>query len=302
LGDGLTSLEESRRESEKKLEKEWKDTPYVGFDELESERRQPKPTMLLTIRDASGEVVRTLTAPAKKGFHRVAWDLTYPTSFAIQTASSGGRGGGRRGGDPNSGFMAPPASYSVTLSTKVDGVVTDVAGPENFEVTRVFKGVLDGTPPTDTAAFMQNVAALQRSVSAASQAAAIGFKTIDNLEKAIARSTVEPGTLDTELEELKQELYEIDEALSGNSSRRSMGEPRVPTVSGRLRVASRTNGQSDYGPTATHRRAFEIASEEFSRIEPDLRQLLEVSLPALEAKMEDAGVPWTPGRPLPAVR
>ena len=302
LGDGLTSLEESRREAEKKLEKEWKDTPYVGFDELESERRQPKPTMLLTIRDASGEVVRTLTAPAKKGFHRVAWDLTYPTSSAIQTASSGDRRGGRRGGDPNSGFMAPPGTYSVTLSKKVDGVVTDVAGPENFEVARVFEGALDGTPPTDTAVFMQEVATLQRGVSAASQAAALGFKTIENLEKAIAWSTVDPGTLDTELEELKQELYEIDEALSGNSSRRSMGEPRVPTVSGRLRVASRTNGQSDYGPTATHRRAFEIATEEFARIEVQLRQLLEVELPALEAKMEEAGVPWTPGRPLPAVR
>jgi hypothetical protein len=80
---------------------------------------------------------------------------------------------------------------------------------------------------------------------------------------------------------------------------RSLGEPRVPTVSGRLRVASMTDGQSDYGPTATHRRAFEIAGAEFSVIEPQLRQLLDVDLPALESEMEAAGVPWTPGRPLP---
>jgi hypothetical protein len=172
----------------------------------------------------------------------------------------------------------------------------------DFEVVRVFEGALDGTPPADTAAFMRQVAELQRSVSAASQAAAIGFKTIENLEKALARSTVDPGTLDTELEDLKQELYEIDEALSGNRSLRSIGQPSVPTVSGRLRVASRTNGQSDYGPTATHRRAYEIASEEFARIEPQLRQILEMGLPALESKMEEAGVPWTPGRPLPALR
>ena len=139
-------------------------------------------------------------------------------------------------------------------------------------------------------------------MSAASQATAIGFKTIENLEKALARSTIDPGTLDSELEALKQKLYDLDGDLSGNRSRRAMGEPRVPTVSDRLRVASRTDGQSDYGPTATHRRALEIASQEFGRIEPQLRQLLEADLPALEEKMEEAGVPWTPGRPLPEVR
>jgi hypothetical protein len=302
LAEGYTSLEDQRRKREKKLEKEWKDTPYVGFDELERERRQPKPEMVLTIRNASGEVVRILTAPAKKGFHRVAWDLTYPTSSAVQTVSTGERRGPPRSGDRNSGFMAPPGTYSAILSKKVDGVVIDVAGPESFEVVRVFEGVLAGTSPADTAAFMREVAALQRGVSAASQAAAIGFKTIENLEKALARSTIDPGTLDAELEALKQELYDLDEALSGNRSRRAMGEPRVPTISDRLRVASRTNGQSDYGPTATHRRAFEIAAEEFGRIDPQLRQILEVNLPALETKMEEAGVPWTPGRPLPEVR
>ena len=63
-----------------------------------------------------------------------------------------------------------------------------------------------------------------------------------------------------------------------------------------------TDGQSDYGPTATHRRAFEIAREEFGEIEVGLRQMIDVDLPALEAKMEAAGVPWSPGRPLPQVR
>jgi photosystem II stability/assembly factor-like uncharacterized protein len=300
LGHELKSLEEARREAEKELVKEWKDTPYVGYDELERERRQPQPTVVLTIRDASGEVVRTLTAPTTKGFHRVAWDLTYPISSAISTESTGG--GGDDEEDADSGFMAPPGAYSVTLSKKVDGVVTDLAGPLDFEVKRVFEGVLDGTPPAETAGYMRQVAELQRAVSAASQMVSLGFKTIDNLEKALARSTTDPGTLDAELEELKQRLYDLDETLSGNRSMRSMGEPRSPTVAGRLRVASTTNGQSDYGPTATHRRAFEIATEEFAQIEPALRQLLEADLPALEEKMEAAGVPWTSGRPLPAIR
>ncbi len=67
LADGLKSLEEERREEEKKLEKDWKDTPYVGYDALERERRQPKATILLTVRDTDGNVVRTLEGPPRRG-------------------------------------------------------------------------------------------------------------------------------------------------------------------------------------------------------------------------------------------
>jgi len=299
LAQGFESLEDQRREAEKKLEKEWKDTPYVGYDSVERERRQPEAAMLLTVRDAGGEVVRIIEGPTKAGFHRVAWDLTYPTTSAIERVVTARRGRSDRG---DSGFMAPPGTYSVTLSKRADGQVTDLAGPVDFEVKRVFKGVLEGSSPIDTALFMGEVAELQRAVSAADEVIELTFESIDDLEKALARSKTEPGGLDSELAALKQRLYELDEALSGNRSRSSMGEPSVPTVAWRLRVASFTNGQSDYGPTPTHRRAFEIAAEEFGDIDAGLRQLLDVDLPALETRMEAAGVPWTPGRPLPEVQ
>jgi hypothetical protein len=300
LGEGLTTLKETRREAEKKLEKEWKDTPYVGFEAMERERRQSEPTVLLAVRDASGEVVRTISGSAGKGFHRVAWDLRYPSTAAIRASGDDERGGGRDRND-DSGFMAPPGSYSVSLAKRVDGVVTELAGPVPFEVVRVFEGTLAGTPPVETAAFMREVAELNRAVSAASQVVSLGFERLANLEKALARSTVEPGSLASELEGLRQRLYALDESLTGNRSVRSLGEPQSPTVAGRLRVAAFNDGQSDYGPTPTHRRALEIAAEQFAGLEPQLRSLLERDLPALEAEMEAAGVPWTPGRPLPEV-
>jgi photosystem II stability/assembly factor-like uncharacterized protein len=299
LADGLKSLEEQRREEEKKLEKDWKDTPYVGYDALERERRQPKSTILLTVRDTDGNVVRTIEGPAKAGFHRVAWDLSYPTTSAIEGVASEQRGGGPSRGD--SGFMAAPGTYSVTMSKRVDGKVTKLTGPVQFDVVRVFEGVLEGSSPTDVAAYMSQIADLQRGVTAADEAMELAFKRIEYMEKALARSTIDPGTLDTELEALKQKLYDLDQMLSGNRTIGAIGHPQVPTVSRRLRVASMGGGMSDYGPTATHRRAFEIARQEFGEIEVGLRQLIDVDLPALEAKMEAAGVPWTPGRPLPEI-
>jgi photosystem II stability/assembly factor-like uncharacterized protein len=301
LADDLKTLKDERREHQKKLEKDWKNTPYVGYEQMEKERRQPEPAVVLTVRDADNNVVRNLTGPATAGFHRVAWDLTYPITSAVTGALSSEEVGDQPN-QSDSGFMAPPGSYSVTLSTEVDGVVTEVGGPLDFEVARVFEGVLEGATPEDTAVFMRQVAALNRAVSAASQALSLGFDRIAILEKALARSHSDPGSLDTELEALKQRLFVLDEALGGNPSMRSLGEPQVPTVARRLRVASITDGQSDYGPTTTHRRALEIATAEFAAIEPGLRQVLEVDLPELDAEMEAAGVPWTPGRPLPAVR
>jgi photosystem II stability/assembly factor-like uncharacterized protein len=300
LSTGLKSLEERRREREQELEKEWKDTPYVGFEELERERRQPEAAILLTVRDSDGQIVRTVEGPTSAGFHRVAWDLTYPTAEAIERVTTERWGEEEDRGD--SGFMAPPGSYSVKLSKKIDGEVTDLAGPVDFEVVRVFEGALAGSSPNDAAAFMRDVAELQRATTAADEAIELAFERIDDLEKALARSTVDPGTLDADLEALKQQLYDLDRALSGNRSRRAFGQPRVPNIARRLQVAAMTDGQSDYGPTATHRRAFEIANNEFSTLAPQIRQKIEVDLPALEVEMEEAGVPWTPGRPLPEVR
>jgi len=298
LGEGFKSLEAQRREAEKKLEEEWKDTPYVGYDALEAERRQPEPEILLTVRDTDGAIVRTVTGPVKAGFHRVAWDLRYPTTRAVERVKGASNPWQQRG---NAGYMAPPGSYTVTLSKRLDGEVTDLAGPVNFEVARVFEGTLEGTPPEAAADYMLQVAELRRSMTAAAEALELGFQRVEDLEEALARSRVNPGTLDSELETLKQRLYQVDQKLTGNRSLASFGHPRTPNLARRLRVASISDGMSDYGPTATHRRAYEIAVQEYEALLPDLRQLIEVDLPALEAKAEAEGVPWSPGRPLPGV-
>ncbi len=57
----------------------------------------------VTVADASGKVVRTLTGPQKAGIHRVSSE---PFGFG---------GGGRRGGQANAAI--PPGEYVVTLET-----------------------------------------------------------------------------------------------------------------------------------------------------------------------------------------
>jgi hypothetical protein len=294
LAASLESAKESRRGREKKIEAAGGDTPYPGWEALESERREEDPAILLVFRNERNEVVRRLHGPVSKGFHRVAWDLRLPRVEPVKEASGG------EWDRPRHGWLVPPGRYSVTLAKRVAGKVTELAGPVEFNVNRLREGTLEGSSPDETAAFLGTFDELDRAVGAAKQAAVEGFKRLQDLKSALERSRIDPeGDLDTEVRSLKQRLFVIDEALNGNRSRRSIGEPTVHTVGDRLRFIRTGNRHSTYGPTASQRRSLEIAQSEFSVLREDLARLLDVDLPALEARLEEAGVPWTSGRTLP---
>ena len=110
LSKGYKTKKAARKKKEKELTKAGKEIPFEGWDALEAERRQAKPTIWLTVKDASGEVIRKIKAPAKKGINRIAWDLKYASTNPIRPGRTN-RGGNRfRGG----GALAPPGTYSVS--------------------------------------------------------------------------------------------------------------------------------------------------------------------------------------------
>ena len=57
---------------------------------------------------------------------------------------------------------------------------------------------------------------------------------------------------------------------------------------------------STYGPAAMHEQSLEIAERNFVEIKSALDRMFNTDLPALRNAMDDAGVPWTPGRGVPA--
>lgn len=296
LAQDLTSRSKRRREREKKLEKKGANTPVPSFDELERERREEEPQILLLVRDSDGQLVRRLEGETTKGFHRTAWDLRFPSRRAAGIKQQEGRP------DRGKGFLAAPGRYTVTLARRVEGQVKEVAGPEEFEVVRLHEGVLPGSSPEETVAFLQQVAEVQRAVTGANQSLGEGFKRTSAMRNALERSTVPPaGELDLAVRDLEQRLYEVQEQISGNASRRGIGEAMAPSVMRRLDVAITGNRLSTYGPTPTHRRSLEIAREQFGTLRKTLHQLIDVELPALEKRLDQAGVPWTPGSGVPAL-
>ena len=73
----------------------------------------------------------------------------------------------------------------------------------------------------------------------------------------------------------------------------------MPGLVGRVQTVVGGQWSNTSAPTTTQRRNLEIAAEEFRGVIDELTELVEVSLPALEDRLEEAGVPWTPGRGVP---
>ncbi len=259
----------------------------------------PSPRSCSTVRDADGEIVRIITGPAKKGFHRVAWDLRNPSHQGRRTGqeSTGPVGTGRERSHGSSRELhRHPVETGGRRCHQLAGPVPVRSRPGLPGITR-----RDTAPPKPRSTWPQ-VAELRRAVTAADEALKNGFGRVDRLEEALAQSTADPGTLDTELEALKQRLYDVDFKLAGNRSIAEFGHPQTPNVSRRLRgrrVQRRPVGLWPHRhPPAGRSRSPRSSSRQ---ILPELKQLIEVDLPELEAKMEDARVPWSPGRPLPTV-
>jgi hypothetical protein len=294
LAKELQSREKARQEKEEPLLEAGKDTPFPGWAEVEAERREPKPVVVLTVKDEAGHVVRRLEGETKKGFHRVAWDLRLPATQAI-----GSRSPFEEEGREPRGVLAAPGTYTVSLATQVDGRTTELAGPVRFEVARLRPGALPGAEPKDTAAFLAHLAGVSRAASAATQAVSQALKRVETLGTALDRSRSAPDGLDAELHAIRQELHALDEALAGNRARASVEDDGVVTISRRVQVAQIGTALSTYGPTPTHRRSLEIAEQDLAKVRERLNAVLEERLPALENKLEAAGAPWTPGRPVP---
>jgi photosystem II stability/assembly factor-like uncharacterized protein len=291
LPEALETRRETRRAQEEELEEAGETVSYPSWEALRAEDREEDPTMLLTIRDSAGESVRVVAGPMAEGFHRVAWDLRYPPASPASLTPPEP--------DPFSpGPMGPivvPGTYTATLSQRLDGVTTEVAGPVSFEVQPLGIASLSAADRAALTAFARQTAALQRAALGAASAAGEMDTRIEHLRRAALDT---PGgdpawldrldTLEGGLEDLLIEL-EGDETIAGRS------EPTPPSLLDRIFQVVYGHWSTTSAPTDTHRRNYEIAAQAFAPVLAGLRGI-ESDLSALESEMDAAGAPWTPGR------
>ena len=291
LKDDLASREDQRKKAEKPLIKKGTDTPVPSWSALETERREDPPALMLVIRDQAGEVIRRVATTAKKGVHRVSWDLRYPALDAIGTPPS------YFAPEPQ-GFLAMPGRYTATLEKRVDGVVSALAGPVSVEVEQMHQGSLPAQPLAETGAYLKRLMNLNRGVSAATLKMPVLETRVKQLGEAVARAQA-IGDIDRQYEAVRQQLFALQEAFSGNASKAAVGEPDIHRIGQRSWHAQLGVQYSSYGPTPAHKRSLEIAEQEWASLSAQVNQFTQQTLPALEQALLQAGAPWSPGAALP---
>ena len=107
--------------------------------------------------------------------------------------------------------------------------------------------------------------------------------------------------MNKQLYDLKQQLYTLDEKLSGNRTKSEIGERNAPTISSRLRVVRR-GLSTTYGPTPLHRESLVIAKKELATISAQVEKVSMETIPDLEKNLKKAGAPYIHGQGIPKRR
>ena len=293
LKDALKTKKEKRQEAEKDATKKGVVLSMPNRSDLSAEEEEEAPAIIFTVTDSSGHVVRRLTGPLTAGVQRVAWDLRYPPASLPPPPNPETE-------DPfNEGPAGPlvmPGTYRVSVARRVDGMITPLGQPQEFQV------VVDGQEnmsASDRAAlveFQQKVARLQRAVNGALEAANALKPRLVAIRRALLETPSASEALLADATTLDKRTNDILRALRGDNALRVRNMNLPPSIG--ERVGDIVGGQrmSTSRPTQTHINQYAAAAQDFETTLAQLRQLIEGDLLRLEKQMEAAGAPWTPGR------
>ncbi len=95
---------------------------------------------------------------------------------------------------------------------------------------------------------------------------------------------------------LDQQLAQLKDRISLHPERNAMGDPGRATITDRLQHAGFGDLTQAYGPTPAQLTSLQIASEEMDAVDAELARLIDGEYAQLRTRLEQEGVPWTPGR------
>ncbi|HEX5735248.1 MAG TPA: glycosyl hydrolase [Blastocatellia bacterium] len=293
LKEPLKTRKQRRQEAEKEAERRKAAAPYPSRDDIRAEEEEEPPALILTVSDASGRVVRRLTGPVTVGVHRINWDLRYPAPMLPPPRPPDADD---PFGDPPSGHLVMPGRFKVTMARRVGGVLTPLAGAQEFTVMVEGQSAMT---PADRAAlveFQQKVGRLQRAVSGALETANQLKTRLGLIKRAIQETPAADNRLMDDAMALDRRTNEILRALRGDNAFGLRNENLPPSITARVFSIVGEQRMSTARPTETQVAQYQAAAQEFEQALASLKSLMETDLVRLEKAMEAAGAPWTPGR------
>jgi hypothetical protein len=284
LKEDLLSLKEVRKDREKKLNETESDIPFPGWDAVEAEHNEDAPVLVFAVKDEKGKVINHVKAPAKKGVHRVNWDLRHasrnimdPKKDSVLKVES-------------KGYMVTPGVYSVSLYALNKGEVDQLAEAVSFEVLPLHDQVLEPATPAEIEEFRKALETAKLEYGAVTKVLQESSDRLSVLKNACFRMEDDAGDLLEEVYRTEADVLKLQEMLNGKQTVRQVGEQEISSLGMRW-YAAEMGLSTSYGPTTMHKESLQMGIEELNPIREQVRTLKKTTLPALEEKLRNAGAP-----------
>ncbi|TAI48799.1 VPS10 domain-containing protein [Flagellimonas allohymeniacidonis] len=292
LPDKLKTIKDTRKEREKELNKQKANIPFPGWDVLDEEKNQEKPNIVLMVKDANGNLVNTVNGTNKKGFNRVAWDLTYASRTGIPLKKP-------KGDDSffSSPFQATPGNYTVELNQWVDGELKSLSTPQSFEVKRLSTGALPPKPVEEIVAFRTEFQKFSQDLMATNKVLEKSMAKVDAMKRAFKQAQRPSAALASNIYKAEKLLQSLKTSLKGSGAKNEVGERNPPSPEDGSFIGYVGLGNT-YGPTGNQKAAMARAKNQLQEIKKELNAVANTTLPGLEASLKAAGAPWIEGQGL----
>ena len=275
--DAPKSLKQKRKKTEKE------NMSFVGWDALDNEMSEQKNQSILVIKNKNGDVVSKISNPLKKGITNVNWSLSSSIPTTVKSGSKSRYSNGVY-------TQAKEGKYDLFLYTRINGVVSEVAGPVELEVEKIRRGTLQN-PLSDQhdsyykklAEAFTKVELLEHKIEKASDRVDTYQSVLMRLKNDISKSS----KLVFDLVEMKNKL---ERKIGGSESKKEVGEKDNLTIYDRLWSARGGWYPNSYGPTALHMRSYDIAKKMLDRLEPEISDYFS-KVDEVGKILEEAGAP-----------
>ena len=281
--DAPSSIKSERKKSEKS--KKDGDIPFPGWEALDKENSEQKNQVIIVVKDKAGEIVTKISGPLKKGMSRVNWNLTSSIPTTINASSRGWRsyGDGIR-------TQVDPGVYDLFLKKRVNGVVTEIAGPVELEVEKIRSGTLTNPMKDDHDQYFKSLADFSSVVNTYQHKFEKANTRVSTYQRMLMQITTNIPEASKSLYELTETMNMLERKVGGSEAKAEVGEKDFLTISDRLWAARGGWYPNSYGPTQQHMKSFDIAKEMFNRVKPEMDAYFE-KVKEVGKILEEAGAP-----------
>jgi hypothetical protein len=235
--------------------------------------------------------VKMIKGPAKKGLHRVSWDLTESSKMPISLQPP--RPAGEFNPFQSVGVRVLPGIYRAFVAKVEDGKFTPLTDTVSFKVEKLKQTrAIQGSDLQVAAKFWHQVASLQAEVFALSTELKPLKRMAQAMQEAVRRAPKATPQLIDQVNSFYSDIVDLERQLTGSPTRAEVGEIGQPTVMQRLSPVLMGVRGSTYGPNQNSQRALQLAQKQFDEIKTQFKQLRDQRRPQLLEELRKAGAPY----------